>query len=124
MKSKTKIGKQLERKKSSGLVETIIAAKKNKAWNSAAAVLSGPRKGRADMNLDEISRYAKEGEAIAIPGKVLSQGELDKKIKIIAFAFSERAREKIRESKSEAETLSDEIKKNPSAKGVRFITGK
>ncbi|MEX2017432.1 MAG: 50S ribosomal protein L18e [Candidatus Pacearchaeota archaeon] len=124
MKSKTKIGKQIEKKTSSELVETIVASKKNDSWNAIASVLSGPRKNRMSINLDEISRISKAGETIAVPGKVLSQGELDKKIKLIALAFSESARKKIIDAKGEMETLINEIKKNPSAKGVRILTGK
>jgi large subunit ribosomal protein L18e len=124
IKSKTKISKQAEKKTSGSLVDTIIASKKNDAWNEVASILSGPRKGRINMNLGEINRLSKAGETIVIPGKVLSQGEIDKKIKLVAFGFSEMAREKILQSKSEIESISEEIKKNPSAKGVRIINGK
>ena len=123
MKTKTKINKQLERKTSNDLVETIIASKKNNAWNQIAAVLSGPRRQRLNLNLDEINKIRKAGEIIAIPGKVLSQGEIDKKIKLVALAFSESAKKKIMEAKSEMETILNEIKKNPSAKGVRILKG-
>ncbi|OGJ12221.1 hypothetical protein A3K62_00370 [Candidatus Pacearchaeota archaeon RBG_16_35_8] len=123
MKTKTKINKQLERKTSNDLVETIIASKKNNAWNQIAAVLSGPRRQRLNLNLDEINKISKAGEIIAIPGKVLSQGEIDKKIKLVALAFSESAKKKIMEAKSEMETILNEIKKNPSAKGVRILKG-
>lgn len=121
MKTKTKINKQLEKKTSTELVETIIASKKNNAWNQIAAVLSGPRKNRLNINLDQISKISKAGETIAIPGKVLSQGEIDKKVKLVALAFSESARKKIIEAKSEMESLLNEIKKNPGAKGVRIL---
>src|SRR3990172_229802 len=124
MKTKTKINKQLERKTSNDLVETIIASKKNNAWNQIAAVLSGPRRQRLNLNLDEINKISKAGEIIAIPGKVLSQGEIDKKIKLVALAFSESAKKKIMEAKSEMETILNEIKKNPSAKGVRILDRK
>lgn len=123
MKTKTKINKQIERKTSNDLVETIIASKKNNAWNQIAAVLSGPRRQRLNLNLDEINKISKAGEIIAIPGKVLSQGEIDKKIKLVALAFSESAKKKIMEAKSEMETILNEIKKNPSAKGVRILKG-
>ena len=124
MKSKTKIGKQLERKTNSELVETIIASKKNDAWRAVAATLSGSRKDRLSINLDEINKIGKAGETIAIAGKVLGQGEIDKKIKLVALAFSDSAGKKILDAKGEMETLINEIKRNPSAKGVRIITKK
>ncbi len=123
-KSKTKISKQLERKTSSELAGTILASKKNNAWNAVAAILSGPRRARINMNLGDVSKISKAGETIVVPGKVLSQGEMDKKIKLVAFAFSQNAREKILDAKGEIETIFNEIKKNPSAKGVRILTGK
>lgn len=124
MKTKTKIGMQLRKKTSPDLIATIIVSKKNSAWKKVADALSSPRSNKIGINLDEISRIAKEGEIIAIPGKVLSQGEMEKKLKIAAFGFSEMAKEKILMAKGQAITLIDEIKSNPSAKGVRIITGK
>lgn len=121
MKSKTKIAKQLEKKTNKELVETIIAAKKNKAWLEVASVLSGPRRKRVNINLDEIKRQSKDGEKIIVPGKVLSQGELNKKIEIIALGFSERAKEKILKSGSKTLSIFEEIKKNPEANGIRVL---
>lgn len=124
MKTKTKIGKQLKKKTSNELVNTIIESKKNEKWNGVAAILSGPRSRRLNLNLGEINRISKTGEALVVPGKILSQGEIDKKIKIIAFGFSENAREKLLKAGCEIKTISDEIKKNPDAKGLRILTGK
>ncbi len=123
-KSKTKISKQLKKKTSNELVNTIIASKKNNAWNEVASILSGPRRGRINLNLGEINKISKAGETIVIPGKVLSQGDIDKKIKLVALAFSENAKEKILAAKGDVETLFNEIKKNPSAKGIKILTGK
>ena len=122
-KSKTRISKQLKRKTNDELVETILASKKNKAWNEVAAILAGPRRNRININIGEINKTSKAGETIVIPGKILSQGEIDKKIKLVALAFSEMARKKISEGKGEAEILLNEIKKNPNAKGVRIFNG-
>jgi len=121
MKSKTKISKQLERKSNSKLMETIIAGKKNDSWNQVAGFLSGPRRKRICMNIEEISKNSKAGETVLIPGKVLSQGEIDKKIKVVAFNFSEKAKEKLLSAKCETVSIFDEIKSNPSAKGIKII---
>ena len=121
MKTKTSIEKQLQKKTNSELVETIILAKKNKGWLEVAGILSGPRRKRTNVNLGKIDEEAKEGEIIVIPGKVLSLGEINKKIKLAALGFSEIAREKLLNSKSEAVTILEEIKKNPSAKGIKIL---
>ena len=73
------------------------------------------------MNLNEIDKEVKEGEIVVIPGKVLSQGEINKKIKIAAIGFSEKAKEKLLKSKSEVILIVDEIKKNPKCKGVKIL---
>ena len=122
MKTKSKIEKQLQRKTNPQLVETIIACKKNKEWIKIAGILSGSRKKRINPNLEEINRKIKDEKIVVVPGKILSQGELDKKIKIVALDFSEKAKEKIDKSGSEALTILEEIKKNPEAKGVKILT--
>ena len=121
MKSKTKISKQTERKSNSKLIETIIAGKKNDSWNQVAGILSGPRRKKICINLEEINKNSKPGEVVVIPGKVLSQGNIDKKIKVVAFNFSEKAKEKLLSAKCDVSYILDEIKSNPSAKGIKVI---
>ena len=120
-KSKTLIKKQSERKTNPELVKTINAAKKNSGWFNVAEVLSGPRRKMSGMNIEEINKKAKEGEIVVVPGKVLSQGEIDKKIKLVALNFSEKAMDKLLKAKCEVSSIADEIKKNPSAKGIRIL---
>lgn len=121
MKSKTKISKQLERKNNPLLVETLLAAKKNSKWNEVASILSYPKRKKIQINLREIDKESKAGETIVIPGKVLGDGEIDKKIKIVALNFSERAKEKLSKAKCEVLSILDEIKKNPEAKGFKVL---
>ena len=120
-KSKTKIEKQTLKKRNPEMVETIRAAKKKEKWIKIAGILSGPRRKMPSLNLTEIDKGSKEGDTIVVPGKVLSQGEINKKIKVVALGFSEKAREKLMKSKSDPTTISEEIKKNPDAKGVRVL---
>jgi len=120
MKSKSLIEKQLEKKTNPELVKTIIEAKKKKNWLGIAGILSSPRIKMINVNLDKINKEAKEGETIIIAGKVLSQGEVTKKIKVVAMSFSGKAKEKILKAKGETLTILEEIKKNPEAKNVRF----
>lgn len=121
MKSKTLIEKQLKKKMNPELVETIIQAKKKEGWLEVATMLSAPRAKRINMNLNRINDEAKDGETVVIAGKVLSQGDLDKKIKVVALAFSKKAKEKISKARGETLTILEEIKKNPEAKNVRFL---
>ena len=121
MKSKTFISKQLERKTSPELAETILLAKKSPAWLEVAAILSGPRKNRSNLNLKEIEEKAEASKVVLIPGKVLSQGEINKKIKVVALGFSERAKEKLLKAGCEVKIILEEIKSNPGAKEIKII---
>ncbi|MFH1365242.1 MAG: 50S ribosomal protein L18e [archaeon] len=120
-KSKTKIEQQLQRKRNQELVETIIKAKKSDKWLQVAEALSCPRRKRAEMNLNEINKKSKSGEIILIPGKVLSQGELDKKIKIAALNFSGKAREKITKAGASSLSILELIKENPKGEGIKIL---
>ena len=121
MKSKTKISKQIEKKTNSNLVETLILAKKNAGWVEVAGLLSGPRRKRINVNLNELNEFAKEGGKIVVPGKILSQGEIGKKVDVIAFAFSERAEAKLKEAGCKTLNLLEEIKSNPEAKDIKVF---
>lgn len=121
MKTKSKISKQIERKTNSELVEAIVLAKKNSAWLEIASILSGPRRKRKDINLEELDKISDKEKIIVVPGKILSDGEFNKKVKIVALAFSEKAREKLLKAGCEVLTIPEEIKSNPSAKGIKLI---
>lgn len=121
VKTKTKISKQEKRKTNPSLVETIRLAKKNEKWLDVAGLLSGPRRRKVNLNLSEIDKEVKEGDSVLIPGKVLSQGNVSKKIKVVGLGFSKNAKEKLLNSKCEVVYIKDEIKKNPSAKGLKIL---
>jgi large subunit ribosomal protein L18e len=122
IKSKTLIEKRTKRKNDKELVETIIASKKNKNWFKVAEMLSSSRKNRIDANLSEIEKNVDDKKIIVVPGKVLSQGEVSKKIKVVALKFSEKAREKLIKSGCSIEIILNEIKKNPDAKDIKILT--
>ncbi len=119
MKSKTQIETQLKRKTNPLLVETVILAKKNSAWIEVASLLTGNNKTRKNANLSEIDKL--KGNIVAVAGKVLSQGEISKKIKVAALGFSEKAKEKLLKAGCEIILLKDEIQKNKDGKGVTIF---
>ena len=121
MKSNTKINEQTRKKTNPELVGAILAAKKNEAWKRVAEILSSPRKNKREENLTKINADSKDGDVIVVPGKVLSMGELNKKIKVVALSFSKGAEDKILKANSTISTIVDEIKKNPTAKAVKIL---
>lgn len=119
MKSNTKIEKQLKKKTNSLLVETIIAAKKNSAWKEVAEILSGSRRKQMNFNLTELN--GSEKGTVVVAGKVLSQGDIDSKIKVVACSFSEKAKDKLKKAGCEVKTILEEIKSNPNAKDILVL---
>ncbi len=119
--SKTKIKKHLRKKTNPEIIETINLAKKQKAWLALAKIVAGAARNYSSINLDEIDKQAATGDIIVIPGKVLGIGEITKKFKICALAFSESAKEKLKKEKIESGFIFEEIKKNPEAKGVKIL---
>lgn len=121
VKSKTLIDKQIQKKTNKELVDTVIVAKKNKAWLEVASILSGPRRKRIDMNLMKLNKDSKEGDILVIPGKVLSKGEVNKRVKVVALNFSQKAKEKLLKAKCGVISILEEIKKNPEGKKVKIL---
>lgn len=121
MISKTRINRKLERKTNPELIENILAAKKNNSWKEIAHLISYPRRLQISKNLEEIEKISKEGDTIIVPGKVLGEGEVSKKIRVCAVGFSEKAREKLKSKKCEIVSIKEEIKINPKAQGIKIL---
>jgi len=119
--SNTKLKARALRKTNPVLKETILAARKNSAWNAVAKALSSSTKSYSAKNLGEIDKETKAGDTVIIIGKVLSDGELSKKLRICALSASEKAQQKIKSQKSELVSILEEITKNPKAEGVKIF---
>ncbi|HII67073.1 MAG TPA: 50S ribosomal protein L18e [Thermococcaceae archaeon] len=89
-----------------------------KIWKDIAWRLERPRRQKAEVNISRINRYTKEGDIIVVPGSVLGAGNLDHKVIVAAWKFSEKAKEKIIQAGGEAITIEDLIERNPKGSGV------
>lgn len=109
------------------LKELIIELKKNSVshksgfWKRIAEELTKPTRQRRIVNLSRINRHTKENENIIVPGKVLASGDLDHKLTIAAWQFSEQALDKIKKADSKAVLITELVKENPKGKGIRII---
>ena len=104
-----RIERKIERKRNPELVNTLIQLKKK--FPEIAKDVGRPVKKQIKLNLRAIDKVSKAGENIVICGKVLSGGELSKKINIVALGFSEMAIEKIKKSGSDFSLLKDSLDK-------------
>ncbi|GAH16373.1 unnamed protein product, partial [marine sediment metagenome] len=60
---------------------------KVKLWKRIATDLDKSSSKRRVVNLSKINQYAKDQDIVVVPGKVLSLGELSKKLTIAALNF-------------------------------------
>ncbi len=104
------------------LRKLIISLKKTKkpALVAVAEKLEKPSRKRAEVNLFKIQKYAKEEETVVVPGKVLSEGNLSKKVTIAAYQFSKKAKEKIEKNGSKAISL-EELVNMGEVKNLKII---
>lgn len=118
MISKTQIAKRTKKKRNMELVRTIELAKKNNLLDLAKR-LTGPTRQQTSINLRELNDV--EEKSVVVVGRVLGQGEIEKKMTIAALGFSEQAKEKLKKHGCEIKTIKQEIESNKTLKGVKIL---
>ncbi|MBR9678708.1 MAG: 50S ribosomal protein L18e [Nanoarchaeota archaeon] len=103
------------------MIDLIHDLKKEKTpfWKSIVKELSRSTRSRRAVNLSRINRYAKKGETIIVPGKVLGSGNAPEKIVIAAWSFTKTAEDKIKSVNGKTLNIRDLLKNKP--KRVRII---
>ncbi|MFC1727877.1 50S ribosomal protein L18e [Nanoarchaeota archaeon] len=102
-------------------LKKVSYAQKVNIWRRIADDLEKPTRTRRIVNLFKLNIYTKDGETVIVPGKVLGTGDLNHKVTIAAWTFSESAKEKIKQAKGECLSIPQLIEKNPKGKDVRII---
>lgn len=90
-------------------------------WKRVLEDLNKPSRQRRMVNVYKINKYAQEGETVLVPGKVLSMGEITKKVQVAAVNFSSEARKKIEQAHGTVLTIQELIQQNPQGKKVRIL---
>jgi len=90
-------------------------------WRKMAERLSTSNRSRIALNVSRLNRYTKEGETVAVPGKVLGAGKADHPMTVAAFAFSDTAKSKILKVKGNCLSIRDLMEKNPTGKNVKLM---
>lgn len=123
----SKVERLTKRKTNPNLVKLIEllfkASAENgvKIWKDIAERLARPRRLYSEVNVSKIERYAREGETIVVPGKVLGGGKITKAVTVAALSFSESARRKIESVGGRCLTIPQLIESNPKGSGVRIM---
>ena len=115
-------------KKTNPVLTSLIQELKKQAfendapiWKDIALRLEKPLRNWPVVNLDKIDKYINEKETALIPGKVLSSGNLTKKVSIAAWNFSDKSVEKIKAAGGKTLTIQDLVKNNPKGKDIRIL---
>ena len=119
--SKTTLKARIHSKTNPKVAAAIFLAMKSPAWMKFAKLLSQSTRKHSSVNLREIDKQTSMGDTILVPGRVLSVGEITKKIRICSFGISKEALERLTKTRSEWISILDEIKKNPKAEGFKVI---
>jgi len=93
----------------------------SKLLRRVASDLSRPARIRREVNLARINTHTAENEVIIVPGKVLGGGELNHKVTISAFKFSESAIAKLQKAGSKIIPLDQLTTESVKGKRVRII---
>ena len=101
-------------------LKKLSIEQKVKFWKRIASDLEKPNRQRRIVNVWKIDKYAKDNETVIVPGKVLGTGELNKKVNVAAFNFSDEALTKISKN-GKALSIEELMKANPKGKGVRIL---
>lgn len=98
-----------------------LPARESRFWKRIREELNKPSRQRRIVNVYKIDKYTQPGETIIVPGKVLSVGELNKKVDVAAVHFSVGAKEKITAAKGRALSIQELLQENPQGKKVRIL---
>lgn len=90
-------------------------------WRDIAKRLEKPKRNWAEANLSKLDRYAKDGETVLVPGKVLAAGSISKKVTVAAYSFSEKAKADIIAAGGKTMSIMDLVTANPKGSGVRIM---
>lgn len=103
-----------------GLVKELRKQKKG-LWKDIADRLEKPSRQAVEVNLSSIARTVKDGEIALVPGKVLADGTLKKKVDVAAVGFSMGAVQKITAARGRCLSIKELVEENPEGKNVRIV---
>jgi large subunit ribosomal protein L18e len=102
-------------------LKTLAIAENTALWKRVAVELEKPSRSKREVNIYKLESCAKEGEIVIVPGKVLGNGVLSKKITVAALAVSQSAQDKISSNNGEVLTIQELMKTNPKGSKVRIM---
>lgn len=114
--------KKLETKKLVTQLEIVSRKTKKNIWKKIAEILQKPTRHNLNVSIEKINKIAKKNskKILLVPGKILSQGELEEKTTIVGVNISTKALEKI-SKKGKFIYLKDFIKEKVNVKEIILV---
>lgn len=94
---------------------------KAKIWKYVAEELQKPRRKKVEVNLLKIEKYCNPNDWVIVPGVVLGDGKLTKKVNIAALRFSASAKNKIEKAGGKCLSIEELAKLKPKGSNVKVI---
>ena len=89
-------------------------------WKKIALELERPTRQHRAINVSRIEKYSNDNDVVIVPGKVLSGGDINKKVTVVAATFSRSAEEKIAK-KGSVMSFEEAMKKYPKGENLKII---
>ena len=94
---------------------------KSKFWFAIGKKLSTPRRNRVAVNVSQLRRNVVEGDTAVVPGKLLGSGNIDRKVTVAAYHFSEIAAEKIKAAGGKLIVIEELLEKDKVGKKLKLV---
>jgi large subunit ribosomal protein L18e len=102
-----------------GMLKKQSIDQNSNVWKRIALELERPTRQQRIVNLSRIEKFSNDNDIVIVPGKVLSGGELTKKVTIAAYAFSKGTHEKA--GKASLISIEEAMKKYPKGNNLKII---
>ncbi len=103
------------------LIRTLIKTKR-RFWKTVSDFLKKSRSNRITVNLGKINIFTEAKDAVLVPGKILSSGDLTRPIIISAFSCSKKAKKKILKAGGEFLSIEELLERNPAGSKIKLLT--
>ncbi len=120
--------KKINGPENSSVIQTIkmlehqSVVSKAPIWKVVAKYLKTPKRKRPSVNLMKLSKFAKEGAILLVPGRVLSMGTVPAHSFTIACDSSSlQTRTKLEKSKVKLISIATLVSSNPKGSNVKII---
>ncbi len=96
-------------------------ARKSPFWKRVLELLSAPSRAKPGVNVSRIAEYAKGGQIVVVPDKVLGAGSMSAKVNVAAVGFSGSAKKMIESAGGKAMSIVEAAKANATGKDAIII---